>query len=82
MTILLLLRQRREVYVGEFLRVVFLDEEFVDTLGPAINSGRSLFLYGEAGNGKTTIATRMPRCVVITPIIALRPFFLRISGAC
>jgi predicted ATPase with chaperone activity len=42
--------------IARGLRRLVLDEEFVDTLGPAINSGRSLFLYGEAGNGKTTIA--------------------------
>jgi len=28
-------------------------------LGPAINSGRGLFLYGAAGNGKTSIAERI-----------------------
>jgi len=28
----------------------------VDKLGPAVNSGRSLFLYGPPGNGKTSIA--------------------------
>ncbi len=38
------------------LRKMVLDDGFVDMLGPAINSGRSLFLYGEAGNGKTSIA--------------------------
>ncbi|HEX4000754.1 MAG TPA: AAA family ATPase [Pirellulales bacterium] len=30
-------------------------------LGPAINSGRGLFLYGAAGNGKTSIAERVTR---------------------
>jgi predicted ATPase with chaperone activity len=38
-----------------FSHLVF-DDEFIDTLGPAINSGKSLFLYGHAGNGKTSIA--------------------------
>jgi len=38
-----------------FSHLVF-EEEFIDTLGPAINSGKSLFLYGHAGNGKTSIA--------------------------
>jgi predicted ATPase with chaperone activity len=28
----------------------------VDKLGPAVNSGRSLFLYGPPGNGKTSLA--------------------------
>jgi len=32
------------------------DQSFLDQLGPAINSGLSLFLYGHSGNGKTTIA--------------------------
>ena len=30
-------------------------------LGPAINSGRGLFLYGSPGNGKTSIAERVTR---------------------
>ncbi len=33
-----------------------LDRELLDSLGPAINSAGSLFLYGPAGNGKTAIA--------------------------
>lgn len=31
-------------------------------LGPAINSGRGLFLHGAPGNGKTSIAERLTRC--------------------
>jgi len=38
-----------------FSHLVF-EDSFLDQLGPAINSGLSLFLYGHAGNGKTTIA--------------------------
>lgn len=44
-------------------------------LGPAINSGRGMFLYGYPGNGKTSIAERVtrafgeyvwiPRCVMV-----------------
>ncbi len=33
----------------------------IDALGPAISSGRALFLYGEPGNGKTSIAERVTR---------------------
>ena len=33
-----------------------------EVLGPAINSGRGLFLYGYPGNGKTSIAERVTRC--------------------
>ena len=32
------------------------------TLGPAINSGRGVFLYGAPGNGKTSIAKRVHKC--------------------
>lgn len=38
-----------------------LDPALVDALGPAISSGRALFLYGEPGNGKTSIAERVTR---------------------
>ncbi len=37
-------------------------EETLELLGPAINSGRGLFLYGYPGNGKTSIAERVVRC--------------------
>jgi len=33
-----------------------LNQETLDEIGPAINSGRSLFLHGESGNGKTAIS--------------------------
>ncbi len=45
----------REKIRDGFRHLVF-DEAFMDALGPAINSGRSVFLYGHAGNGKTSIA--------------------------
>src|ERR687888_2107390 len=38
-----------------------LSPDFLDVLGPAINSGKSLFLYGDAGNGKTVIAEAIAR---------------------
>jgi len=45
----------RDAIRAGFNHLVF-EDEFIDTLGPAINSGKSLFLYGHAGNGKTSIA--------------------------
>jgi predicted ATPase with chaperone activity len=33
-----------------------LDPALFDLMGPAVNSARSIFLHGEPGNGKTTIA--------------------------
>ncbi len=35
---------------------ILVSDEMLDRLGPAINSGRGMFLFGEAGNGKTSIA--------------------------
>jgi hypothetical protein len=36
-------------------------EEYFDRIGPAINAGASLFLYGAPGNGKTLTAERITR---------------------
>jgi hypothetical protein len=41
---------------------LLVSESMFDTLGPAINSGRGMFLYGFPGNGKTSIAERITRC--------------------
>jgi predicted ATPase with chaperone activity len=35
---------------------VVMDEHLLDTLGPAVNSAKSLFIFGDSGNGKTMIA--------------------------
>ncbi len=37
-------------------------EDIIDRLGPAITSGRAMFLHGDPGNGKTSIAERITRC--------------------
>ena len=41
---------------------LLISEEMFEILGPAINSGRGMFLYGFAGNGKTSIAERITKC--------------------
>jgi len=40
---------------------VILAHGLLDRLGPAVNSGRSIFLYGPSGNGKTFIAERLAK---------------------
>ncbi|NQU24334.1 MAG: AAA family ATPase, partial [Candidatus Nealsonbacteria bacterium] len=49
----------------EHLRRAFddllLNRRILDRLGPAINSGRGMFLYGAPGNGKTSIAERVTK---------------------
>jgi hypothetical protein len=54
---------------------LIINHKMLDRLGPAVNSGRGMFLFGEAGNGKTSIAERItkafgstiwiPRCLGI-----------------
>ncbi|GAB4154948.1 MAG: hypothetical protein Tsb009_31690 [Planctomycetaceae bacterium] len=41
---------------------LIINENMLDRLGPAINSGRGMFLFGEPGNGKTSIAERVTKC--------------------
>jgi hypothetical protein len=38
-----------------------LTDDFILEIGPAVNSGRSILLYGPAGNGKSSIAERIGR---------------------
>jgi hypothetical protein len=41
---------------------ICVDQSLFESLGPAINSGAGLFLYGSPGNGKSTLATRITIC--------------------
>ena len=41
---------------------ISIEEDLFETLGPAINSGAGLFLYGSPGNGKSTLAKRITMC--------------------
>lgn len=41
---------------------LLMNQEMLKRLGPAVNSGRGLFLYGFPGNGKTSIAERITAC--------------------
>jgi predicted ATPase with chaperone activity len=56
---------RRESVTPRDLEVAFSDiminRKTLNSVGPAINSGRGMFLFGEAGNGKTSIAERIVR---------------------
>ncbi len=47
--------------VDRCLAHLVVSQEMKDRIGPAANSGRSLFLYGPPGNGKTTIASAIPQ---------------------
>lgn len=49
---------RREELLHAF-RDLLIDRKMLSKLGPAVNSGRGMFLYGYPGNGKTSIAERV-----------------------
>jgi hypothetical protein len=49
--------------VRQALSHLVLTGEMVNRLGPAFNSGRSLFLYGPPGNGKTVMAKSIIRMI-------------------
>ncbi|MEN3974504.1 hypothetical protein [Emcibacter sp. SYSU 3D8] len=45
----------RDVLAANLTHMI-LPDGFIDEIGPAVNSGRSILIYGPPGNGKTTMA--------------------------
>jgi predicted ATPase with chaperone activity len=43
-------------HLDEGFNGLVMTERFISRLGPAINSGNAILIYGPAGNGKTTVA--------------------------
>jgi predicted ATPase with chaperone activity len=65
--------------VKNALRHMVLPPDFHRRIGPAINSGHSLFLYGPPGNGKTTIAEAIARLIAGSDPIWL-PYTITAGG--
>src|SRR2546422_6552710 len=42
---------------------LIVEDDVLDQLGPAVNAGKAIFLYGPPGNGKTVIAEGMGRAL-------------------
>lgn len=60
-------REKKLVHQQDLRRLMenlVISDEMLDKVGPAVNSGRSIFLYGPPGNGKTTIAERVGRMIL------------------
>jgi predicted ATPase with chaperone activity len=65
--------------VKNSLKELVLPEGFHRRIGPAINSGSSLFLYGPPGNGKTTIAEGISELIAGTDPVWI-PYALTAGG--
>jgi predicted ATPase with chaperone activity len=52
----------RKDQLAAAFRGISIEPALLDLLGPAVNSGAGLFLYGAPGNGKTTLAKRITGC--------------------
>ncbi len=63
--------------VDQALSHLVLDEQVAMALGPAINSGRSMLLYGGSGNGKSTITNAIGRML---PGEVLIPYAIDLNG--
>jgi predicted ATPase with chaperone activity len=55
-----------------------LEDNIFKRIGPAVNSGRSMFLYGPPGNGKTTIAESIGRMVLGNEMYV--PYCVEVDG--
>jgi predicted ATPase with chaperone activity len=62
----------------QVLSHVVLSETLFQRLGPAVNSGTSIFMYGPPGNGKTTVARAVGNLIQAQKIFI--PFALYVDG--
>lgn len=52
----------RRSQLAEAFNGISIDPNLFEILGPAVNSGAGMFLYGAPGNGKSTLAKRITGC--------------------
>ncbi|MCA9938398.1 MAG: ATP-binding protein [Anaerolineales bacterium] len=69
----------RPADVKRALQHLILPDTFHRRIGPAVNAGTSLFLYGPSGNGKTTIAQAIARLIAGSTPIWL-PYAVTVGG--
>jgi predicted ATPase with chaperone activity len=49
-------------HLAEAFGDISVEEGLLDLIGPAVNSGAGMFLFGSPGNGKSTLAMRITMC--------------------
>ena len=63
--------------IRESFSDLLVSENFTDQIGPTVNAGRAMLLYGAAGNGKTSAATRIAS--IFSDIIYV-PYCVEVDG--
>jgi predicted ATPase with chaperone activity len=66
-----------EETVKKAFSTLVIDEDILRRLGPAVSSGKAMFIYGPAGNGKTTIAETIGK---VLPGAVYIPYALIVGG--
>ncbi len=64
--------------IRQALSHLVLEDAMIDKIGPAANSGKSIFLYGPPGNGKTTIAESIGRMILTNDMYI--PYAVEVDG--
>lgn len=57
---------------------LIMEESVFSKIGPAVNSGKSMFLYGPPGNGKTTIAEAIGKMILKNDMYI--PYAVEVDG--
>ena len=66
-----------QAMINEAFADLVVTKQFIESIGPGINSGRSILLYGPPGNGKTSVAVKIGQ--IFRDIIYI-PYCIEVDG--